>query len=149
MTRSSLDGSPGLDDAAYRRLLGLRDELRRFLHWSEQQARSAGLTPAQHQLLLAVRGHPEPGGPTIREVADHLLSQHHSVVGLVDRAVGAGLVERHEDPHDRRVARVRLTDAGDEALAQLSNAHLAEMGRLAVALNPLWGEGLPGGSGAP
>jgi len=121
-----------LDDADYRRLLQFRTGLRRFLHWSEEQAEKAGLTPAQHQLLLAVRGHPDGHqGPTIGEVAGYLLLRHHSAVGLVDRAVKAGLVERHEDPEDRRVVRLRLTPQGSRTLRQLTELHLEEIKRLA------------------
>ncbi len=117
-----------LTDADYERLLALRDELRRFLHWSEQQAAAAGLTPARHQLLLAVRGH--RGDPTIGELAAHLLVRHHSAVELVDRAQRAGLVERLVDPADHRVVRVRLTAEGERRLAGLAAAHLAEIDRL-------------------
>src|SRR5690349_1571259 len=78
--------TPTLGDDDYRRLLELRSGLRRFLRWSEQAAQSAGLTPAQHQLLLAVRGHDDPRGPTVGDVAEHLLLRHHSAVGLIDRA---------------------------------------------------------------
>src|SRR5215471_172769 len=120
--------SPVLTDADYERLLALRDELRRFLHWSEEQAAGAGLTPARHQLLLAVRGH--RGDPTIGELAAHLLIRHHSVVELVDRAQAAGLVERLVDPDDHRVVRVRLTAEGEERLAGLAAAHLDEIDRL-------------------
>ena len=79
-----------LTDADYDKLLQLRDGLRRFLRWSAQQAEEAGVTPAQHQLLLVVRAH--PSSPTIGDVADHLMLRHHSAVELVDRAVAAGLV---------------------------------------------------------
>jgi DNA-binding MarR family transcriptional regulator len=120
--------SPVLTDADYERLLALRDELRRFLHWSEEQAAGADLTPARHQLLLAVRGH--RGDPTIGELAAHLLIRHHSVVELVDRAQAAGLVERLVDPDDHRVVRVRLTAEGEHRLAGLAAAHLAEIDRL-------------------
>jgi DNA-binding MarR family transcriptional regulator len=119
-----------LDDADFRRLLQFRIGLRRFLHWSEEQAEKAGLTPAQHQLLLAVRGHDGEQGPTIGDVAGYLLLRHHSAVGLVDRAVKAGLVERHEDAGDRRVVRLRLTPLGAGTLQQLSAAHLEEIQRL-------------------
>src|SRR3979411_81205 len=78
----------------YRHLLEFRTGIRRFLHWSEEQEHSAGLTPAPHQLLLAVRGHPGPEAPTVRDLADHLLIQHHGAVQLVDRAAAAGLVTR-------------------------------------------------------
>ena len=87
-----------LRDADYEDLLILRTGLRRLMRWSEQQALAAGLTPAQHQLLLAVRGHADPRGPTVGEVADYLLLRHHSAVGLVDRAVSAGLVAGSATP---------------------------------------------------
>ena len=85
----------------YRTLLEFRTELRRFLHWSEQQAREAGLSPAQHQLLLAVRGYPDPKGPTVNEVAEHLVLRQNSAVELIDRAEAAGYVTRVPDPSDR------------------------------------------------
>src|SRR5262245_52173498 len=121
-----------LTDGDYESLLALRDELRRFLHWSEEQARGAGLTPAQHQLLLAVRGH--RGDPTIGEIAAHLLLRHHSAVELVDRAQRAGLVARAVDPEDHRVVRVTLTPEGERRLAGLAAAHLAEIEGLRARL---------------
>jgi DNA-binding MarR family transcriptional regulator len=113
-------------------LLRFRDGLRRFMRWSEEQARSAGLTPAQHQLMLAIRG--RGGDPTIGDLASHLLLKHHSTVELVDRAERAGLVRRHTDPDDHRVVRLRLTAKGERRLANLSAAHLAELNRLHDAL---------------
>ena len=127
-----------LTDEEYARLLAFRTGIRRFLHWSEEQAASAELTPAQHQLLLAVRGHDDPRGPTVGEVADYLLLRHHSAVGLVDRAESAGLVIRRTDPDDQRVVRLRLTALGARRLRQLSELHLAELGRLAPRLRALW-----------
>jgi DNA-binding MarR family transcriptional regulator len=126
-----------LDDADYRRLLQFRIGLRRFLHWSEEQAEKAGLTPAQHQLLLAIRGHEGEPGPTIGDVAGYLLLRHHSAVGLVDRAEKAGLVQRHEDTGDRRVVRLRLTPLGAGTLQQLSAAHLEEIQRLTPRIQEL------------
>lgn len=122
----------------YARLLALRTGLRRFQRWSEQQARTAGLTPTQHQLLLAVQGHSDQRGPTIGEVADYLLLRHHSVVGLVDRAESAGLVIRARDPDDHRVVRVRLTSSGAARLEALSAVHLEELERLTRQISGLW-----------
>jgi len=127
-----------LTDADYEDLLTLRTGLRRFLRWSEQQAEEAGLTPAQHQLLLAVRGHSDPRGPTIGEVADYLLLRHHSAVGLIDRADAAGLVERDRDPEDHRIVRLQLTAAGTKRLEALSAQHLEELQRLARKLPSVW-----------
>jgi DNA-binding MarR family transcriptional regulator len=127
-----------LPDETYERLLALRLGLRRFLRWSEQQAASAGLTPAQHQLLLAIRGHPDARGPTIGEIADYLLLRHHSVVGLVDRADAAGLVTRERDAEDHRVVRLHLTPDGAERLEALSALHLQEIERLSLDVAPAW-----------
>jgi DNA-binding MarR family transcriptional regulator len=126
-----------LDDADYRRLLQFRIGLRRFLHWSEEQAERAGLTPAQHQLLLAIRGHEGEPGPTIGDIAGYLLLRHHSAVGLIDRAEKAGLVQRQEDTGDRRVVRLRLTPLGAGTLQQLSAAHLEEIQRLTPRIQEL------------
>jgi DNA-binding MarR family transcriptional regulator len=127
-----------LTDAEYSQLLGLRDGLRRFLRWSQRQAEASGLTAGQHQLLLAVRGHEDPSGPTIRDVAGHLMLRHHSVVELVDRAESAGLVRRQPDPKDQRSVRLALTPLGRRRLARLSAQHLEELRRLASRLRPLW-----------
>jgi len=127
-----------LSDSVYARLLALRTGLRHFERWSEQQARAAGLTPAQHQLLLAIRGHSDPRGPTIGEVADYLLLRHHSTVGLVDRADAAGLVTRTRSEEDHRVVRLHLTAVGADRLEALSTLHLEELERLASQLPGAW-----------
>jgi DNA-binding MarR family transcriptional regulator len=127
----------GLSQADYEQLLGFRTALRRFLRWSEEEARAAGLTPAQHQLLLAVRGHPDPAGPTIGELSEYLVLRHHSVVELVDRAVAAGLARRQRDEDDNRVVRLRLSADGERAIEELARLHLEEIRRLAPALREL------------
>lgn len=124
-------GRSRLSDRDYREILALRDRLRRFLAWSEAQAKEAGLTATQHQLLLAVRGHPGPEPPTIGDVAEHLQLRHHSAVGLVDRAAAAGLVARVADADDRRIVRLRLLPAGERALEHLTELHLTELQLLA------------------
>ena len=120
-------------------LLRFRTALRHFLRWSEEQAREAGLTPAQHQLLLVIKGHPDASGPTIGELADYLALRHHSAVELVDRAEKAGLAERRQDAEDHRVIHLRLTAAGDERIGQLSLLHLEELRRLRPLLSGLSG----------
>ncbi|MGZ4213657.1 MAG: MarR family winged helix-turn-helix transcriptional regulator [Actinomycetota bacterium] len=127
-----------LHDEDYRRLLDFRSGLRRFMHWSEEQAEATGITAAQHQLLLAVRGHRDPRGPTIGDLAEYLVSRHHSVVGLVDRAETAGLVVRAQDPDDHRVVRVELTDTGAQRLERLGALHLEELARMAPRMRELW-----------
>jgi DNA-binding MarR family transcriptional regulator len=118
-----------LRDRDYRTLATFRHALRVFLRFSEDAARSEGLTPNQHQLLLAIRGFPEPDAPTITDAAELLQLQHHSVVELVDRAVDAGLVTRRVDPNDRRRQRLALTAKGSRKLARLTSAHREELRR--------------------
>lgn len=130
-----------LDDPDYQQLLAFRVGLRRFLRWSEAQARAAGLTPAQHQLLLAVRGSDDPTGPRIGDIADTLGLRHHSTVELIDRAAEADLVERVTDSTDGRVVRLRLTAQGHRKIAALSALHWEELERLRPRMTPLW-EGL-------
>ena len=127
-----------LDQREYERLLAFRTGLRRFLSWSGQQAEAAGITPAQHQLLLAVRGHPDPRGPTIGDLAGYLLVRHHSAVELIDRAVSAGLVTRRPDNQDARTVRIALTARGRDRLEKLAASHLEELARLTGQLHTLW-----------
>src|SRR5215469_6037988 len=121
----------------YEHLLAFRTSLRRFQRWSEDQAKAAGLTHVQHQLLVAVKGHPGSEPPTVGDLADYLLLRHHSTVELVDRAEAAGLVRRATDARDGRVARVRLTAKGDRILMQLTPSHLVELHSLAAILDEL------------
>jgi DNA-binding MarR family transcriptional regulator len=126
-----------LTDADYERLAELRYGLRGFLHWSAQQARRAGITPTQHQLLLAVRASRDPRGATITDVAELLMIRHHSAVGLVDRAQDAGLITRERDPDQQSVVHLRLTDHGESVLSALSEDHLRELAQLAPTMQAL------------
>jgi len=119
----------------YRALARFRHALRVFQRFSEDAARAAGLTPAQHQLLLAVKGWAGDEPPTIGEVADVLQLKHHSAVELVQRAAGAGLVETAADPDDGRRQRLEVTDAGEAKLASLSLLHREELRRFRLEMN--------------
>src|SRR5689334_23443276 len=140
---------PGLSHADYANLLRFRTALRRFDSWSRDQAQHVGLTHAQHQLLLAVKGHDQPEGPTIGEAAGYLNTRHHSMVGLVDRVERGGLVCRVRDLDDARVVRLRLTDLGEERIAQLTQLHLVELSRLAPVLQHLVRSGPAGSTPVP
>lgn len=123
-----------LGDADYQQLAAFRHELRRYLRWAEERAADAGLTPAQHQLLLAIRARGRDAEPTVGELADELLLRHNSAVGLVDRAQAGGLVSRRTDPSDQRLVRIALTDQGHRSLHRLAALHVAELGRLGAQL---------------
>ena len=116
-----------ITDEHYRQILKFRTQLRYFLHWSEQEVRSVGLTPNQYQLLLAIRGHPDKNHPTVSDIANYLFLKHHSAVGLIDRAEKAGLVKRIKDPDDHRITRLSLSTQGDNSLVQLASTHIQEL----------------------
>jgi DNA-binding MarR family transcriptional regulator len=126
-----------LSQQDFERLLEFRVTLRRFQRWSEDQAQSAGLTHVQHQLLVAIKGHPGDTPPAIGDLAGYLMLRPHSMVELVDRAEAAGLVERTPDPADGRVVRVRLTETGDDIVRRLTRAHLDRLHELAAVLDDL------------
>lgn len=128
---------PQLSREDFEHLLEFRSSLRRFERWSEHQARAAGLTHVQHQLLVAVKGHPGSEPPTVSDLAGYLLLRHHSTVELVDRAETAGLVRRVGDAGDGRLVRVRLTARGERILDDLTPAHLTELHSLAAILDEL------------
>jgi DNA-binding MarR family transcriptional regulator len=130
-----------LRDVDYSALAEFRFRLRKFLAFSEAQARRAGLTPQQHQLLLAVRASAQP--MTIGALAERLILRHHSTVELIDRLAEKALVRRVAG-RDRRQARIELTPAGTEVLRRLSIAHGDELRRAAPDLI----EALVGASGA-
>jgi len=123
-----------LNQQDFERLLEFRVTLRRFQRWSEDQAQAAGLTHVQHQLLVAIKGHPGGDPPTIGDLAGYLLLRPHSTVELVDRAEAAGLVQRMRDADDGRVVRVRLTPEGDHIVQRLTRAHLERLHELAAVL---------------
>jgi DNA-binding MarR family transcriptional regulator len=118
-----------LSDRDYRALARFRHALRVFQRFSEEAARDAGVTPAQHQLLLAIRGHAGPAAPVVGDLAEALQLRHHSVVELIDRAEVAKLVRRTPDLSDQRRQRIHLTPAGREVLERLSVTHRDELRR--------------------
>ena len=127
-------GSRAPTDSEYAHLLAFRAQMRRFNKWSEEQAQALGLSHVQHQLLLAIRGHPGALGPTISEAADYLLLKPSSMTELVDRVEAAGHLQRQKCGSDGRLVRLALTPRGAHELAQLTTLVLAELRRIAPVL---------------
>lgn len=118
----------------YRALAEFRYQIRRFLHFSEEQVRAQGLEPQQHQLLLAIQGLPVRVTATVGELSERLQLKHHSVVELINRMEKHGYVVRGESEEDRRRVIVRLTDTGGKVLRKLSVAHHQELETAGPAL---------------
>lgn len=119
----------------YRALAEIRRGMRHFMEFSAEAAHDSGLTPAQHQALLAIKG--MAGPVTIGALADWLGLRPHSAVGLVDRLTRAKLVARTPDAKDRRRVHLRLKPQAERKLATLSQVHRAELRRFSRALAPL------------
>ena len=128
-----------LDRNDYRRLAEFRYLIRCFLEFSETAAARTGLTPRQHQALLAIKGAPDGSVTTVGYLAERLRVRHHSAVELADRLVEAGLISRMHDTADRRRVRLALTRVAEARLASLSASHLQELHRIRPALLELLG----------
>jgi DNA-binding MarR family transcriptional regulator len=115
-------------------LAQFRFQLRRFLSFSETAARTAGLTPQQHQALLAIKGFSSPEPVSVGELAKILLVRHNTAVGLVDRMTKLRLLERITDDSDSRRILVKLTKKGEQKLQMLSKIHLQELRTASFAL---------------
>ena len=126
-----------LAPADYERLADFRYLLRRFLIFSEEAAHEAGLTPQQHQALLAIKGHRGREPLTIGVLAQRLAIRPHSAVGLLDRLAVKGLIRRCDGAGDRRQVLIELTSIAEALLRQLSVVHRDELKRLAPLLRGL------------
>lgn len=118
----------------YQALAAFRYALRQFLRFGEEAATEVGLTPQQHQALLAIKGYPERERMSIGALAERLQLRHHSVVGLVDRLTQQKLVTRTHDESDRRHVYVALTRHGAEVLDRLATVHRGELKRVGPQL---------------
>jgi len=118
----------------YQVLAEFRYQIRRFLRFSEQAARSAGIEPQQYLLLLTIKGLPTDRKPTIGELAERLQLQHNSTVELINRLVERNLVTREHNKSDQRQSIVTLTAPGEKILAQLAIHHQTELQTIGPAL---------------
>jgi DNA-binding MarR family transcriptional regulator len=131
--------STHLSKAEYQLLAAFRYALRRFLHFSEDAARAAGVEPQQHQALLAIKGFPERERVTIGELAERLQIKHHTAVELAGRLAANGLALREPAAADRRQVYLALTPHGEAVLEQLTAAHRQELRRMGPELRALLG----------
>jgi DNA-binding MarR family transcriptional regulator len=126
----------GLNQSDYQRLAEFRYHLRAFLRFSERAAAQMGLSPQQHQALLAIKGSPDQH-ITIGILAERLGIRHNTAVELIDRLIANGLAERAQNPKDRREVLIDLTNRAERMLAKLTLAHRTEVRKLAPLLRQL------------
>jgi DNA-binding MarR family transcriptional regulator len=122
----------------YEALAAFRHSLRRFLAFSENNARNVGLTPQQHQALLSIKaGYEGRQSSNVGELAAHLLIEKHSAAELVDRLEDASLVKRGKSKTDRRVVMLTVTPKGEKLLSALSQDNLRELRMAAPIITSL------------
>jgi DNA-binding MarR family transcriptional regulator len=118
----------------YQALAEFRYQIRRFLHFSEEAIKRAGLERGQYQLMLAIKGMPAGVRPLIRELATRMQIRHHSAVELVNRLEAAGFVHRARGQKDRREVLLALTSKGEKVLGELALHHHDEIRSAGPAL---------------
>ena len=111
-------------ESDFRALAEFRYHIGRYLDFSDQAARAAGIEPRQYQLLLAIRGLPKAVEPTVGALAQRLRRHHHSTVELINRAESNDLVRRSRV--SSRVL-VRLTRKGERVLTRAVEERLEEL----------------------
>ncbi|MDI1315347.1 MarR family transcriptional regulator [Prosthecobacter sp.] len=126
-----------ISKSQYENLAAFRFALRKFLRFSEDAAGIAGITPQQHQALLAIKGFPGRDHVTVGELAERLQIKHHSAVGLIDRLVLEDLVERDASAEDRRQVIIQLTSHGEGMLEGLSSLHREQLRLIGPELSAL------------
>jgi DNA-binding MarR family transcriptional regulator len=123
----TLVGMKKLTLSDYQALAEFRYQIRRFLHFSEQVVKKAGLERGQYQLMLAIKGMPTGIRPRIRELATRMQIRHHSAVELVNRLEAGGFVHRARAQDDRREVLLALTPKGEKVLSELALHHHDEL----------------------
>lgn len=136
--------------ADYVALALFRRTVRRMCQESEASARQRGLTPQQHQALIAIKAAEGRQALNIGSLAERLGIRPHSTVELIDRLVQLRLVERRVDERDHRRVRVMLTQRAQFTLDGLSEVHLRELREMRPVLEALLRDletGRPDGAG--
>ncbi|MGE5156113.1 MAG: MarR family winged helix-turn-helix transcriptional regulator [Betaproteobacteria bacterium] len=115
---------------------GLAGDLRTAIMHTSRRLRTEAsgdlLTPGQYSVLGALR----TASSTLRALADRERVQPPSMTRTVASLLERGLVERIEDPHDRRHVIVSLTPAGRQVLADARECRNAWLARRLADLTP-------------
>ncbi|MCF3123618.1 MarR family transcriptional regulator [Streptomyces arenae] len=112
--------TPDTDGPLAEQLLRLTRRLHRI---QKRHLEPVGVTPAQSRLLRTLAHYEAP--PRMADLAQRLEVVPRAVTSLVDGLESGGLVRRVPDPSNRRVIRIELTDAGQDALKKLRSARRA------------------------
>lgn len=98
---------------------------------TKSEARARGLTGPQLSVLKILEA---TGDLSLTELSERMSAKNSTITGIVDRMERDGLVERERSSIDRRVVRIRATEAG-RAIAR--SVPVTAMEILAAALGAL------------
>ncbi|WP_348630169.1 helix-turn-helix domain-containing protein [Rhizobium sp. CIAT894] len=123
-----------LHEGDYEALANLRYRIRRFRQFSAKEAQRLGLTPQQHQALLAIKGQPAGKKMSTRMLAERLLMDRNLADGLVQELVGKAYIETDPAAAGPGKQFIRLTNKAEGVLDRLASAHLFEIRKMAPEL---------------
>lgn len=106
----------------------MRYSMRNFLRY----ARESGLSMSHFGAIFHIH---RIGSCGVTEVGEHLGVTSAAASQMLDRLVSQGLIERKEDPEDRRVKRIELTDEGQHVYERGIQARQSWMEDLATSLS--------------
>lgn len=107
----------------------MRRSFRDFKHFMDEN----GLSPSQLGTLMQLH-HGQCSG--ISDIADHMRITLPAASQLVDRLVTQGLLERTEDPNDRRCKQVSMTREGKQLVDDGIRARQAWLGQVTSGFSP-------------
>ncbi|MDX1620701.1 MAG: MarR family transcriptional regulator [Nitriliruptorales bacterium] len=127
------ESTPGTTSGPAPEILDAVERLRRVAGrmWSRIED-EFGISDVQASVLEAVAG----GARQVSAVADHCGRHVSSASRVVDALVGRGLLNRSEDPDDRRAVHLTLTDEGERIAQRILAAHAEVLSRSLEQLGP-------------
>src|SRR5438067_13130425 len=130
------DSQPRFDSLHQEVYLGLWRTYDRLRAREDELFSRYELTAQQYNVLRLLKAARPDAVPTLT-LGDRLVSRAPDVTRMIDRLEERGFVTREKHPGDRRVVRVRITDAGLKLLSDvagpLADCHARQLGHLSDA----------------
>lgn len=84
-----------------------------------QALKEHGLTEPQYNVLRVIRGFRTEGPVSINFIRERMLDKSSDVSRIVDNLLEKGLIDRRENPADRRQKEIGITEKGLSLLSQM------------------------------
>ncbi|MFN0262359.1 MarR family winged helix-turn-helix transcriptional regulator [Tepidamorphus sp. 3E244] len=89
------------------------------------------VTPAQFEIMLAIRAQPGIDGAGLTNA---VAFDRSTMATALERLERKGMIERHSGPHDRRSKQVFLSPAGNQTILEAASAYKAAQKRILQGL---------------